>query len=82
MTYAFAAAAARQLRKLPPRVQREIVSKIKFFLSTDRPLHFAEPIIGEMKTYRFRIGDYRTIFKVEQTNIVICKIGHRRDIYR
>lgn len=38
-----------------------------------------DPVLG---TYRFRIGDYRVIFDIEDKDIVILRIGHRRDIYR
>ena len=37
------------------------------------------PIIGN---YRFRVGDYRIIFDLDQDKIVILRIGHRKDIYR
>jgi mRNA interferase RelE/StbE len=46
-------------------------------------LRFAEkisdPILGE---YRFRIGDYRVIFDIEENEIVVLKVGHRREIYK
>jgi mRNA interferase RelE/StbE len=38
-----------------------------------------DPAFG---TYRFRIGDYRAIFDIEGSDLVILRIGHRRDIYR
>jgi mRNA-degrading endonuclease RelE of RelBE toxin-antitoxin system len=35
--------------------------------------------------YRFRIGDYRAIFDVDENNnikiLLILTIGHRKDIY-
>jgi mRNA interferase RelE/StbE len=33
-------------------------------------------------TYRFRIGDYRIIFDIEDEEIVILRVGHRKEIYR
>jgi mRNA interferase RelE/StbE len=33
-------------------------------------------------TYKFRIGDYRIIFDIEDKDIVILRVGHRRDIYK
>jgi mRNA interferase RelE/StbE len=49
----------------------------------EEPLRFAEklsdPILGE---YRFRIGDYRVIFDIEGNEIIILRVGHRREIYR
>jgi mRNA-degrading endonuclease RelE of RelBE toxin-antitoxin system len=31
--------------------------------------------------FRIRTGDYRLIFRVEPTQVVIESIGHRKDIY-
>jgi len=49
----------------------------------EEPLRYAEklsdPILG---TYRFRIGDYRVIFDIEENEIVVLRVGHRREIYR
>jgi mRNA interferase RelE/StbE len=38
-----------------------------------------DPKLG---TYRFRIGDYRVIFDIEGKDIVVLRVGHRRDIYK
>lgn len=33
--------------------------------------------------YRLRIGDYRALFEIEQSNrIVVYRVRHRRDVYR
>ena len=49
----------------------------------EEPLRYAEklsdPVLGE---YRFRIGDYRVIFDVRGNEIVVLRVGHRREIYR
>ena len=36
-----------------------------------------------MPGYRFRVGDYRIIFDIDQNNlhILVLNIGHRRNIY-
>jgi mRNA interferase RelE/StbE len=47
------------------------------------PLSHAEPLKqSELGSYRFRIGDYRVVFDIEGNEIVILRVGHRRDIYR
>ena len=49
----------------------------------EEPLRYAEklsdPILG---TYRFRIGDYRVIFDIEGNEIIVLRVGHKREIYR
>jgi mRNA interferase RelE/StbE len=33
--------------------------------------------------YRLRIGDYRALFEIEQSNhVVVYRIRHRREVYR
>jgi len=31
--------------------------------------------------YRLRIGDYRALFEIEQQNIIIYRIRHRKESY-
>ncbi len=33
-------------------------------------------------SYRFRVGDYRVIFDIDNGNIVVSRIGHRKSIYK
>lgn len=32
--------------------------------------------------YRYRVGDYRVIFDLHGSKIVLLRVGHRREIYR
>lgn len=49
----------------------------------EEPLRYAEKLTDpSLGTYRFRIGVYRVIFDIEGKNIVILRVGHRKDIYR
>jgi mRNA interferase RelE/StbE len=32
--------------------------------------------------YRLRVGNYRVLFEVEGSNVVIYRIRHRKDIYK
>ena len=47
------------------------------------PLEHAETMTNSrLGTYRFRIGDYHVIFDVEGKDVVILRVGHRRDLYK
>jgi mRNA interferase RelE/StbE len=49
----------------------------------DSPLIYAEKLTdSQLGTYRFRIGDYRVIFDIEGDEIVVLRVGHRREIYK
>ncbi|MCY7362657.1 MAG: type II toxin-antitoxin system RelE/ParE family toxin [Ignavibacteria bacterium] len=32
--------------------------------------------------YRIRIGDYRAVFEYTSNEIIVLKIGHRKEIYK
>lgn len=47
------------------------------------PLSHAEPLKqSELGSYRFRIGDYRVVFDLKGQEIVVLRVGHRREIYK
>jgi mRNA interferase RelE/StbE len=49
----------------------------------DNPVELSEKLTDpEIGTYRFRIGDYRVIFDIEGNDIIILRVGHRKEIYR
>ncbi len=75
--------AAKNLKKLPKDVKLRIINKLDFWVSSGKPLEFAENLHDfELGSYRFRIGDYRVAFDVEEETIVVLAVGHRRDIYK
>jgi len=46
------------------------------------PLKYAEKMIDpRLGTSRFRIGDYRFVFDLEGNEIIVLRVGHRKDIY-
>jgi len=73
--------AERDIKKLGPNAQVRIGNALLRY--SEEPIRFAEklsdPILGE---YRFRIGDYRVIFDIKGNEIVVLRVGHRREIYR
>lgn len=79
----FSPQADRQRKKLPLDIQLTIIKKLRYFLSTVNPLVFASRLKDhELGNYRFRIGDYRVIFDVEDETIIVLTVGHRRDVYK
>ena len=83
MTLRFPNAALRQLSRLERNTQKRIVEKLEFYCSQEQPLQYAEklahPRVGQ---WRFRIGEYRVLFDVENDDMVVLAIGHRREIYK
>jgi len=82
-TYVFKYQALRNLQKLPREIQKRIIKKLDFFVESGEPLSFAENLVNfEIGQYRFRIGDYRVIFDLDDERLVILTLGHRKNIYK
>lgn len=74
--------AVKELEAIPKEDRQRIVRRIEG-LSADPKPPGSEKLSGEDK-YRVRQGDYRVIYFVsnERREVIVFKIGHRRDVYR
>lgn len=73
--------ARRDIKKLDRVAQKKLAQKLKTFQSN--PLFYAKkltsPILGQ---YRWRVGNYRIIFDIHGKNIIVLRVGHRKEIYK
>jgi mRNA interferase RelE/StbE len=73
--------ASKDYKKLDDNVKNKILNELNKL--KDYPFENTSKLrnddIGE---YRHRIGDYRIIFDIDESRIIILRIGHRKDIYR
>jgi mRNA interferase RelE/StbE len=73
--------AARDIAALDAKARERIGVQLARY--TEDPLRYAEKLVhSSLGSFRFRIGDYRVVFDVEGAEIVILRVGHRREIYR
>lgn len=80
--YQFTKTSIRRFKKLPKDIQVRIIKKLDYFCTQD-PSGFAEPLTqNSLGQYRFRVGDYRVSFDVEDEILIIHDVDHRKDIYR
>lgn len=72
----FTRRALKDLENLDKSEKSRIAEKLREY--AQEPLTYARKLIDpKIGTYRFRIGNYRLIFDIEDNNIVILRIGHR-----
>lgn len=75
----FTAAALRDLKKLPKKVAKRILAKTEAM---------RDDLIGGVKRlhgdpgFRLRVGDFRVLFDLQGTTIVVRNVRHRREAYR
>ncbi len=73
--------AIKDIQKLDQKVKSRIGKNLLRF--TVDPLEYAKALTNSsLGSYRFRIGDYRVIFDLVGEDIVILRVGHRKEIYR
>lgn len=71
--------ATKDLGRLSPDIARRILSKIAAMrkdLSGD-----VKHLTHHTPEYRLRVGDYRVLFDLEESRIVIYRVRHRREAY-
>lgn len=76
-------AAERDLKRLTSKLFYRIISKIKALAENPRPSG-CRKITGSKADWRIRIGHYRVIYEIDDTEkrIKIMRVRHRKDVYR
>jgi mRNA interferase RelE/StbE len=76
------ASAAKELRKLPVSVRKQVSEVVDSLAVNPRP-QGVKKMVG-VDAWRIRIGDYRVVYSIADQLLVveIIKIGNRREVYR
>lgn len=77
--------ARKELRKLDSSIQKEILNYLRMRIAeSEDPCSFGKALSGN-KTglWRYRVGDYRLVCKIEDHTLVVLVIGvgHRKEVY-
>jgi len=75
--------ARRELKKISREVIPKILETVETLAINPFPAGVRK-ISGSEHTYRIRVGDYRIVYNVISSILVIevIRVGHRKDIYR
>ena len=69
-----------------PKINRNIQKRIKTAIEKRllvEPERYSEPLRRTLKGYRkLRVGDYRIVLKLQDQDILILAICHRKDVYQ
>ena len=83
MKYILSSTAISDLKKIDKNVRKKIFQKLDFYVSTPNPIQFTKHLTDSSRgDYRFRIGDWRATFDIENNTIYILHIDHRRTVYK
>ncbi len=74
-----------QFSQLDKGVQKQIKKYMDAVESLENPRTRGKALLGALSgLWRYRVGDYRIICKIEDDNLIIIalEIGHRKNIYK
>ncbi len=71
----------RDIQGLPADIQKRIGETMMRYC--ENPVIYCKKLSdSKLGAYRFRIGDYRVVFDIKDDEIVVLRVGHRREIYK
>ena len=71
----------KSLEKSDAVLSQEIRQKLRFLAKQENPLFFAKKIKGYKNIFRFRSGDYRIVFELNESKITLLSAKHRKEVY-
>ena len=78
-------AAQADLQNIVPATQARLLDKLGWIGENAELIQHQALQGDEWKgCYKYRVGDYRIIYKMEHatTKLVVLKVGHRREVYK
>ena len=76
-------AAEKDLKRLSAEIHDRVIVAIQGLAETPRPLG-CRKLAGSKNDWRIRVGDYRVLYTISDRilDVIVIKVGNRRDIYR
>ena len=69
------------IRNIPANIRTRIRKAIEIRLQNN-PILYGQPLRQSLKGHRkLRVGDWRVIYRVELSTVVILMIGNRKNVY-
>lgn len=73
--------AKRDIGRLDRVIQKRIAKKLIYLKSA--PINLSKSLIDfEQGQYRFRVGDFRICFDIDDDKIVVNRVRHRKEVYK
>ena len=79
----FRRSAERDLRRLDTSTQQRVLRATSRLAEAPRPAG-CRKLHGSDNAFRIRVGDYRVIYTVDDTVLIVAieRVRHRREVYR
>jgi mRNA interferase RelE/StbE len=76
-------AVLKQMKAMPKADQARIIdAREQVAENLTERMPFVTEMIGEPGVWRLRKGDWRAIFVIDGADVVVTRVGNRREVYR
>ncbi len=82
-TVEWAKGTKKDLQALDKQTQRRVFAAVELLRINPRPSKMKR-LVSPEPTFRVRVGDYRIVYQIEDSRLVILvvRIAHRKDVYK
>jgi len=73
----------KQLAAMPKAEARRLLARLeKIAEAPHEPHPDVVPLVGEPGAFRVRQGKWQAVFSIEEGDVIVERVGHRREVYR
>lgn len=73
----------KQLAGLPRAESKRLLDRLEQIAEAPRERHpNVLALVGEPGAFRLRQGNWRAVFSIEDGDVVLDRVAHRREVYR
>ena len=73
----------KQLAKIPKVDRRRLLDALDMIAADPaKRFPFMTQMVGQHGVWRLRKGDWRAVFRIHDADVVLDRVGHRKEVYR
>jgi len=73
----------KQLAAMPKADRKRLLDALEAV--AEKPTHrfsFVTQMVGQAGVWRLRKGDWRAVYRIQDGDVILDRVGHRREVYR
>lgn len=73
----------RQFAAMPKRDRERLIEALQLVAADPtKRFPFVTQLVGESGAWRLRKGDWRAVYRIVGTDVILDRVGHRKEVYR
>ena len=73
----------KQLAAMPKAGRKRLLDALEVVAAEPaKRFPFVTQMVGQAGIWRLRKGDWRAVYRIHQGDVILDRVGHRREVYR